>query len=55
VLDQFQKLYLLEGQIRNKAMDWQRRTGLKKKHAEPILENLDKWWKKNNTTLDLKA
>jgi len=43
VLDQIQKLYLLEGQIRDQAMDWQQRTGLRKKHAEPILENLGKW------------
>ena len=43
VLDQIQKLYLLEGQMRDEAMGWEQRTHLRKKHAEPILERLGKW------------
>jgi len=43
VLDEIQKLYLLEGQMRDEAMGWEQRTQLRKKHAEPILESLGKW------------
>lgn len=43
VLDEIQKLYLLEAKMRDEAMGWQQRTALRKEHAEPILENLGKW------------
>ncbi|WP_083891993.1 IS66 family transposase [Echinicola vietnamensis] len=43
ILDEIQKLYLLEAKMRDGAMDWQQRTALRKEHAEPVLENLDKW------------
>lgn len=34
VLDEIQKLYLLEGQMRDEAMGWEQRTQVRKKHAE---------------------
>src|SRR5690606_39301221 len=43
VLDEIQKLYLLEAKMRDGAMGWQQRTALRKEHAEPVLENLGKW------------
>jgi hypothetical protein len=43
LLDEIQKPYLLEGQMRDQAIDWEQRTALRKKHAEPILGNLSKW------------
>lgn len=43
VLDEIQKLYLLEAKMKDEAMDWQQRTTLRKKQAEPILENLGNW------------
>src|SRR5690606_23461167 len=43
VLDEIQKLYLLEAKMRDGAMDWQQRTALRKEHTEPVLENLGRW------------
>lgn len=43
VLDEIQKLYLLEARMRDGAMNWEQRTQLRKEHAEPVLEELGKW------------
>jgi len=47
VLDEIQKLYLLEQQIREENLNWQQRTEARKKHADPILESLGKWLEEN--------
>lgn len=47
VLDQIQKLYLLEQQMREENLNWQQRTEVRKKHADPILESLGKWLEEN--------
>ncbi|MCH7400835.1 transposase [Belliella kenyensis] len=43
VLEEIQKLYLLEAKMREESIDWQQRTVLIKEHAKPVLENLGKW------------
>jgi transposase len=43
VLDQIGKLYLLEAEMRESAVGWEKRTVLRKEHAEPVLENLGRW------------
>jgi transposase len=43
VLDEMQKLYLLEAKMRDESMGWEQRTAQRKEHAEPILESLGKW------------
>jgi transposase len=55
VLDEIQKLYLLEGQMRDEAMGWEQRTQLRKKHAEPILESLGKWLEEGQYSYRLKS
>jgi transposase len=47
VLDLMGRLYLLERQMREEAMDWQQRTALRKEHAEPVLETIGSWLKEN--------
>ncbi len=43
VLDEMQKLYVLEQKMRDENLEWEQRTLQRKEHAEPILENLGKW------------
>ena len=47
VLDEIQKLYLLEQQIREEKLSWEQRTEARKKYADPILESLGKWLGEN--------
>lgn len=47
VLDEIQKLYLLEAKMREENLNWELRTKARKKHAEPILEGLGKWLEQN--------
>jgi hypothetical protein len=42
-LDQIQKFYLLEQQIKEENLKWEQRIAARKKHADPILESLGKW------------
>lgn len=43
MLDESQKLYLLEAKMREENLNWEQRTAARKKYADPILENLGKW------------
>jgi transposase len=43
VLEQMQKLYALEKQMRDQKSNWQERTQLRQEKAVPILEKLEKW------------
>lgn len=45
VLDEIQKLYALEEKLRVNNSTWEQRTQERKKHAVPVLESLDKWFK----------
>ena len=47
VLDEIQKLYLLEEKLRAEKCTWEQRTEARKKYAEPILEKLEKWLEQN--------
>ena len=47
VLDEIQKLYLLEAKMREENLTWEQRTEVRKKHADPILESLGNWLREN--------
>lgn len=47
VLDEIQKLYLLEKQLREENLNWEQRTEARKKYADPILKSLGKWLEEN--------
>ncbi|MFL0683201.1 MAG: IS66 family transposase [Algoriphagus aquaeductus] len=47
VLDEIQKLYLLEEKLRAEKSTWEQRTQARKTYAEPILEKLEKWLEQN--------
>jgi transposase len=43
VLEQMQKLYVLEEQMREQKLSWKERTQLRQEKALPVLEQLEKW------------
>lgn len=47
VLDEIQKLYLLEENLRAENCTWEQRTEARKKHADPVLEKLGQWLEQN--------
>jgi transposase len=47
VLDEIQKLYLLETRMRENPTAWEERTRLRGEHARPILDGLEEWLRKN--------
>ena len=55
VLNEMEKLYLLEAEMREQAMSWEQRTELRKEHADPVLESLGKWLEEKQTATDPKV
>ncbi|WP_114751950.1 IS66 family transposase [Pleomorphovibrio marinus] len=47
VLDEMQKLYLLEEKMRSENMGWEERTEARKKYADPVLTGLGQWLEEN--------
>ena len=43
VLDKIGKLYLLEAEMRESAVGWEKRTALRKEYAEPVLASIGSW------------